>query len=148
MGCKPVPIIPSNTGATRRVRSPFAFSGQQKAATGVETVTAFGCVHAQPRSGWNLTLRCCGYFREVLIELKVVLILPPMPLTAAMITSDMPAAIRPYSIAVAPDSSSKKRTKSLGITKPLADEGSTMTARNCKGVKSIVQKPYKGPPKL
>jgi hypothetical protein len=44
---------------------------------------------------------------------------------------------------VAPDSSFKKRTKSLGILKPLADEASTMTARDFNGVKSIVQKPCK-----
>jgi hypothetical protein len=42
---------------------------------------------------------------------NLVLRLPPMPLTAAMITSEMPAAIRPYSMAVAPDSSAKNFTK-------------------------------------
>ena len=34
---------------------------------------------------------------------NVAFSLVPMPLTAAMITTEMPAAIRPYSMAVAPD---------------------------------------------
>ena len=38
-------------------------------------------------------------------ELKVVLRLPPTVVTAVMMTTEMRAAIRPYSIAVAPDSS-------------------------------------------
>ena len=33
---------------------------------------------------------------------------PPRPFTIAMMANAMPAAIRPYSIAVAPDSSDKK----------------------------------------
>ena len=37
----------------------------------------------------------------------------PIALTVAMITTEMPAAIRPYSIAVAPDSVLEKR-KQLG----------------------------------
>ena len=39
------------------------------------------------------------------IELNVVLSLVPLPLTTAMIATEMPAAIRPYSMAVAPNSS-------------------------------------------
>jgi hypothetical protein len=46
-----------------------------------------------------------SYFSEVLIELKFVLSEEPSPLTTAMIAREMPAAISPYSIAVAPDSS-------------------------------------------
>ena len=141
-GINGLPAFPKHSTQHARfvVRSHFPVS--KKPPPRVETAAAFGPITQQPRSGC-LTLGRCGYFREVLIELKVVLILPPMPLTAAMITSEMPAAIRPYSIAVAPDSSFKKRTKSLGILKPLADEGSTMTARDFNGVKSIVQKPCK-----
>jgi hypothetical protein len=41
----------------------------------------------------------------------------------------MPAAIRPYSIAVAADSSFRKRAKSLDISKPLLSEGSHVPAR-------------------
>ena len=47
------------------------------------------------------------YFSAVLIEVNPVLRVPPMPLTAVMITMLMPAAIRQYSIAVAPESSSR-----------------------------------------
>jgi hypothetical protein len=39
--------------------------------------------------------------------------LVPNPLTTAMIASEMPAAIRPYSIAVAPDSSDKNLKNTL-----------------------------------
>ena len=49
--------------------------------------------------------RAGAYFNEVLIEVKVPPIFVPRPFTAAMIASEIPAAIRPYSIAVAPDSS-------------------------------------------
>lgn len=44
-----------------------------------------------------------GYFSDELIVEKFVFRVEPRPLTAAMIASAMPAAIRPYSIAVAPD---------------------------------------------
>ena len=43
------------------------------------------------------------YFSELLIEVNIVLRLVPKPFTTAMIASAMPAAIKPYSIAVAPD---------------------------------------------
>ena len=44
-----------------------------------------------------------GYFSEELIEEKLVFNVEPRPLTAAIMASAIPAAIRPYSIAVAPD---------------------------------------------
>ncbi len=47
------------------------------------------------------------YFSELLIEVNLSFRLEPRPLTTAMIASEMPAAIRPYSIAVAPDSLDK-----------------------------------------
>src|SRR6201996_5379962 len=50
-----------------------------------------------------------AYFSELLIELNLVFSELPMPLTTAIIASEMPAAIRPYSMAVAPDSSFTKR---------------------------------------
>jgi hypothetical protein len=49
------------------------------------------------------------YFRAVLTLLKVAFRLVPRPWTTAMIATEMPAAISPYSIAVAPDSSRAKR---------------------------------------
>ena len=48
---------------------------------------------------------------ELLIDVNMVLRLDPSPLTMAMIASAMPAAIRPYSMAVAPDSSAKNLNK-------------------------------------
>ena len=45
-----------------------------------------------------------GYFSDALIEVNLVLRLLPRLLTAATITMLIPAAIRQYSIAVAPDS--------------------------------------------
>jgi hypothetical protein len=48
-----------------------------------------------------------GYFSELLIDVNIVLRLEPRPFTMAMIASAMPAAIKPYSIAVAPDSSER-----------------------------------------
>ena len=45
--------------------------------------------------------------------MNVVLSLVPTPLTAAMITEAMPAAISAYSMAVAPELSFKKRSTSL-----------------------------------
>jgi hypothetical protein len=47
------------------------------------------------------------YFNEVLTELKVELIPDPTPFTTAMIAIAIPTAMRPYSMAVAPDSSLK-----------------------------------------
>jgi hypothetical protein len=49
------------------------------------------------------TLEEAGYFNELLSVVKLVFNVEPRPLTAAIIASAIPAAIRPYSIAVAPD---------------------------------------------
>ena len=48
-----------------------------------------------------------AYFNCVEIEEKVVLTFAPTPFTAVMMAIEMPAAISPYSMAVAPDSSAK-----------------------------------------
>jgi hypothetical protein len=47
------------------------------------------------------------YFNEVLIAENLVFSLAPMPFTTAMMASEMPAAINPYSIAVAAVSSAQ-----------------------------------------
>jgi hypothetical protein len=52
------------------------------------------------------------YFSELLMDVNSVLRFVPSPLTTAIIASAMPAAIRPYSIAVAPDLSDKKLSNS------------------------------------
>jgi hypothetical protein len=48
-----------------------------------------------------------GYFKDELIEVNLVLSLVPSPFTEAIIASAIPAAIRPYSMAVAPVSSAR-----------------------------------------
>src|SRR5215210_8849159 len=59
-----------------------------------------------------------AYFSELLIEVNLLFRLVPRPLTTAMIASEMPAAIRPYSMAVAPDWSITKRAIKLFIGTP------------------------------
>ncbi len=59
-----------------------------------------------------------GYFSDVLIDVKLVLSAVPTPLTAAMMATAMPAAIRPYSIAVAPDWSFANAASNLCMFKP------------------------------
>jgi hypothetical protein len=56
--------------------------------------------------------RCIGYFTAVAIAVNVVVRLEPTVVTAVMITTEMSAAMRPYSIAVAP-LSSRRNAKSL-----------------------------------
>src|ERR1700690_41373 len=51
------------------------------------------------------------YLSAVETDEKVVFRLVPRPCTTAMIATEMPAAMRPYSMAVAPDSSFTKRAK-------------------------------------
>jgi hypothetical protein len=50
-------------------------------------------------------LRQSSYFNDEFIELKLVLSVLPIPLTATTITMLRPAAMMQYSIAVAPHSS-------------------------------------------
>ena len=51
-----------------------------------------------------------AYFTAVDTDVKVVFKPEPRVDTAVMIATEMPAAMRPYSMAVAPDSSRRKRT--------------------------------------
>ena len=52
--------------------------------------------------------------------MKVVFSFEPRPCTTAMMATEMPAAIRPYSMAVAPYSSVTKREKRFFIGSSLA----------------------------
>jgi hypothetical protein len=52
-----------------------------------------------------------SYFSAVLTVPKVVVRFVPIPLTTVIMTTAIPAAIRPYSIAVAPDVSRRKLNK-------------------------------------
>jgi hypothetical protein len=57
--------------------------------------------------------RLPGYFRDVLIDVNLVLRLVPSPFTATMMASEIPAAIKPYSMAVAPVSSARNLRKAF-----------------------------------
>jgi hypothetical protein len=70
-----------------------------------------------PGDAWSFPLRKGSaqgrYFSELLMSVNLVFRLVPRPLTTAMIASEMPAAISPYSMAVAPDSSAKNFLRML-----------------------------------
>jgi hypothetical protein len=79
------------------------------------------------------------YFNELLILVNWVLRFVPRPLTTAIMASAIPAAIRPYSIAVAPDSLEKKLNKVRFNTASLDFQGEILrrhqdTARISKAV--------------
>ena len=59
--------------------------------------------------------RCAVYCNCVEIEENVVLSLVPMPFTAVIMTTAMPAAIRAYSMEVAPESSLRNARNRLSI---------------------------------
>src|ERR1044072_2793811 len=58
-----------------------------------------------------LAIALARYFSLDEMLSKVVFSLVPRPCTTVMIATEMPAAIRPYSMAVAPDSSLAKRLR-------------------------------------
>src|SRR5262249_15725607 len=72
--------------------------------TGCSTRKRPGACARPPQRRCNLI----GYFNELLMEVNFSFRFVPRPFTAAMIASEIPAAISPYSIAVAPDSSLQK----------------------------------------
>src|SRR3954451_3601022 len=67
------------------------------------------------------------YFSDELIEVNLAFRLEPRPLTTVMIASEMPAAIRPYSMAVAPDWSFTKRAIRLFIGSSMCTRGWSTT---------------------
>jgi hypothetical protein len=71
-----------------------------------------------------------GYFSAVWIFVKVVFNFEPRPTVTVMIATAMPAAIKPYSIAVAADSSRKNRTKWRRMTLSLLPGTSRLFALN------------------
>jgi hypothetical protein len=63
----------------------------------------------------------CGYFSAFFTAPNVEFNFVPNPCVTVMIATEMPAAISPYSIAVAPDSSAQKRlTKAVIFVAPFA----------------------------
>src|SRR5436309_909679 len=67
------------------------------------------------------------HFNAVCTDVNVVLREEPSPVTATMIAIEMPAAIRPYSIAVAPDSFRQRNDMNCDMESSLtvAHHGST-----------------------
>src|SRR4051794_29339097 len=80
------------------------------------------------------------YFSELLILVNLSFKFVPRPLTTVMIAIEMPAAIRPYSIAVAPDWSFRKRAKSLLLEYLSHRKAGALPRRNCGPVKSTPKK--------
>src|SRR5436305_13217851 len=88
-----------------------------------------------------LCSRDTAYFRLVEMNSNLVLRVVPMPLTATMITTEIPAAIRPYSMAVAPDSSFTKRATRFFIRSHSMSRtaDATLETDECGAVNSLAQ---------
>src|SRR3954464_14425885 len=78
------------------------------------------------RGPWCLAV-AAAYFSELLIAVNLVLSVPPRVLTIVMMASEMPAAISPYSMAVAPDSSFTKRAIRFFIDGSMCTRGFELT---------------------
>jgi hypothetical protein len=80
---------------------------------------------ARPGFCLNAPVGGADYFSAVWTLVKVVFSLEPRPETTVMIATEMPAAIRPYSMAVAPDSSFTKHASSffMGMASLFPDRG-------------------------
>jgi hypothetical protein len=73
-----------------------------------ETISRVGGLSARRKLSAKCNRGVSSYFTAVEIDPNVVLRLVPTPFTAAMRATAMPDAMRPYSMAVAPDSSLRK----------------------------------------
>src|SRR5262245_49194617 len=93
--------------------------------------------------------RSRAYLSAVWTLVNVVFNFEPRPCTTAMMATEIPAAIRPYSMAVAPDSSFTKRetrffirsslrfhTNPSGYAWPLSGRAATIPTASCVGVNS------------
>src|SRR5205823_5250412 len=92
------------------------YQGMQRARTGISQIQSRLSTKLRPsflgRATHGVSPLRKGsaqgcYFSKLLMSVNLVFRLVPRPLTTAMIASEMPAAISPYSIAVAPHSSAK-----------------------------------------
>jgi hypothetical protein len=84
------------------------------------------------------------YFSEVLMATNLLLSLVPTPSTAVMIAIAIPAAIRPYSIAVAPDSSARKFLNILAIVIAFFGRRIGTAQQNSQMACQLQQAPSKG----
>jgi hypothetical protein len=80
------------------------------------------------------------YFSELLIDINFVLSLCQGRLITAMIAIEIPAAIKPYSMTVALDSSFRNVQEGCSLLF-LLSAGSSLATSNCDPVKSISQSP-------
>lgn len=79
-------------------------TGDSLPAAGKPAADAFCSRHRQ-RGHEALRKSCVVTSGDALISVNLPFSAPPRPLNNAMIASEMPSAINPYSMAVAPDSS-------------------------------------------
>ena len=106
-------------------------------------MTAFDFAHSdhqkvrlEPEDFWLTP----GYFSEVLTEVNTLFRLEPRPLTAAMIASAIPAAIRPYSMAVAPIHPAGSGQRGWSFVTPVS-ESRKVKPSCCDAVNSTDQMP-------
>jgi hypothetical protein len=89
----------------------------------------------------------CAYLPAVasceLTVLNVVLSCEPREITTAMIATEMPAAIRPYSMAVAPDSSMTNRSISLAMGQVLVLSVQHCACRPFAKLRSLASASYR-----
>ena len=94
-------------------------NGAAVAAQDMHGVDHHACPHKQRGPGnrgpFESTNPHRAYFKLAEIEPNLAFRVVPRPFTTAIIASEMPAAIKPYSIAVAPDSSFTKRATRVCI---------------------------------
>ena len=86
----------------------------------------YSILRPRPATSTNQAARSSRYFSAVETLVKIAFSDVPTVATTVMIATAMPAAIRPYSIAVAPDSSARKYLNHIHDTSfllsPLPDE--------------------------
>src|ERR1043165_605099 len=92
-------------------------------------------------TGIAVCMDACVYFSWVDRLVKVCDRLVPTAVTPVMITTAIRAAIRPYSMAVAPDSSLQKFSKILRMRVSLVEIAPTVPARICERLTAITKNP-------
>jgi hypothetical protein len=110
----PLPAIPEESGSTIGVNLGIPVGARAAARSAGRTVRR----KSTPlRELFAPRCRLAAYFNWVEIDENVLLSLVPRQLTTAMIAMEIPAAIKPNSIAVAPDSSLRKALSVCAIAR-------------------------------
>jgi hypothetical protein len=97
------------------------------------------CALARDREAAARSEQPMFYFSAVDTLVKVVLRLEPTPATATMIAIEIPAAMRPYSIAVAPRSFRRNWSNRMRRACPLSLPPGSDSAPPCPAVSLIGQ---------